>query len=111
MAAPTIEAALDARFLSGAKDERVAASDFFEKKGLHPPTAAKVKLPLMLKIFQVIPDMVSHAFRAMSLRSACLWRCVSEKQFTRHSASLLAESIFTMKGVWLVYECGFAAFV
>lgn len=41
VAAPTIEAALDARFLSGAKEERVAASDFFEKKGLHPPTAAK----------------------------------------------------------------------
>ena len=43
VAAPTIEAALDARFLSGAKDERVAASDIFEKKGLKPPTAAEVR--------------------------------------------------------------------
>lgn len=47
VAAPTIEAALDARFLSGAKDERVAASDLFEKKGLKPPTAAEVALPFV----------------------------------------------------------------
>ena len=46
VAAPTIEAALDARFLSGAKDERVAASKFFEEKGLKPPTPAKVILQL-----------------------------------------------------------------
>ena len=42
MAAPTIEAALDARFLSGAKEERVAASKFYEKEGLKPPTAHEV---------------------------------------------------------------------
>ena len=42
VAAPTIEAALDARFLSGAKDERVAASEFFASKGLKPPTPAEV---------------------------------------------------------------------
>lgn len=48
VAAPTIEAALDARFLSGAKDERVAASDFFEKKGLKPPTSAEVQFLLAL---------------------------------------------------------------
>jgi len=41
VAAPTIEAALDARFLSGAKDERVSASSIFEKAGLKPPTTAK----------------------------------------------------------------------
>jgi 6-phosphogluconate dehydrogenase len=45
VAAPTIEAALDARFLSGAKDERVSASAIFEKAGLKPPTAAKVPPP------------------------------------------------------------------
>ena len=50
VAAPTIEAALDARFLSGAKDERVAASDFFQKKGLHPPTAAKVSFAISLSM-------------------------------------------------------------
>ncbi len=45
VAAPTIEAALDARFLSGAKEERVAASAFFEKAGLKPPTTAEVTSP------------------------------------------------------------------
>ena len=42
VAAPTIEAALDARFLSGVKEERVAASKYFESKGLKPPTPAEV---------------------------------------------------------------------
>lgn len=37
VAAPTIEASLDARFLSGLKDERVAASEFFESRGLGAP--------------------------------------------------------------------------
>ena len=39
VAAPTIEASLDARFLSGLKDERVAAAAFFETRGVVAPTA------------------------------------------------------------------------
>ena len=62
MAAPTIEAALDARFLSGAKEERVAASDFFEKQGLKPPTAAEVQsLPWPVPT-QLSCDMVENHF-------------------------------------------------
>ena len=55
VAAPTIEAALDARFLSGAKDERVAASKIFEKAGLKPPTTAEV-LPTFNTPLLLAPD-------------------------------------------------------
>jgi 6-phosphogluconate dehydrogenase len=41
IAAPTIEAALDGRFLSGLKDERVAAAKFFDSQGLKAPTPAE----------------------------------------------------------------------
>jgi 6-phosphogluconate dehydrogenase len=37
VAAPTIEAALDGRFLSGLKDQRVAAAKYYESLGLAPP--------------------------------------------------------------------------
>ncbi len=40
IAAPTIEASLDARFLSGLKDERVAAAAVFEKLGVPQPSAS-----------------------------------------------------------------------
>ena len=40
VAAPTIEASLDARFLSGLKDERVAAAAFYEKVGVAQPSAS-----------------------------------------------------------------------
>ena len=40
--APTIEAALDGRFLSGLKDERLAAAKIFAEKGLHEPSQHKV---------------------------------------------------------------------
>lgn len=42
VAAPTIAASLDSRFLSGAKDERVAASSFYEKIGMSPAGSAPV---------------------------------------------------------------------
>lgn len=37
VAAPTMEAALDGRFLSGLKEERVAAEDVFKSVGVQPP--------------------------------------------------------------------------
>lgn len=37
VAAPTMEAALDARFLSGLKDERLAAEAFYKEQGVAPP--------------------------------------------------------------------------
>lgn len=40
VAAPTIEASLDARFLSGLKDERVAAASFYDKIGVSQPSAS-----------------------------------------------------------------------
>lgn len=43
--APTIEAALDGRFLSGLKDERVAAAKVFSDLGLKEPTQQKVSKP------------------------------------------------------------------
>ncbi|PSC67084.1 5 -3 exoribonuclease 1, partial [Micractinium conductrix] len=39
VAAPTMEAALDARFLSGLKDERVAAEAVYASVGVQPPAA------------------------------------------------------------------------
>ena len=43
VAAPTIEAALDGRFLSGLKDERLEASKFYQSKhGLKEPEPLKV---------------------------------------------------------------------
>lgn len=40
--APTIEAALDGRFLSGLKDQRVAAAKTFSDLGLKQPTKHEV---------------------------------------------------------------------
>jgi len=40
--APTIEAALDGRFLSGLKDDRVKAAHFYEQYGVKAPQAAEV---------------------------------------------------------------------
>lgn len=42
VAAPTIAASLDSRFLSGAKEERVAASSFYEKIGMSPAGSSPV---------------------------------------------------------------------
>jgi hypothetical protein len=42
VAAPTIEASLDGRFISGLKSERVKAADFFKGLGLKEPTKAEV---------------------------------------------------------------------
>lgn len=43
VAAPTIEAALDGRFLSGLKDERLQAAKFYQSKhGLKEPEPLKV---------------------------------------------------------------------
>ncbi|GAB4816758.1 hypothetical protein N2152v2_003804 [Parachlorella kessleri] len=39
VAAPTMEAALDARFISGLKEERVAAEKFYAELGVAPPSA------------------------------------------------------------------------
>jgi len=41
--APTIEAALDGRFLSGLKDERIAAAKTFSDLGLKEPTKHEVR--------------------------------------------------------------------
>ena len=38
VAAPTIEASLDGRFVSGLKDERVKAAKFYEKLGVKSPS-------------------------------------------------------------------------
>lgn len=43
VAAPTIEAALDGRFLSGLKEQRVAAAKYYEKLGLPPPKTLEVQ--------------------------------------------------------------------
>ena len=43
VAAPTIEAALDGRFLSGVKDERVAAAKVFAGLGLKEPSQQEVR--------------------------------------------------------------------
>ena len=40
--APTIEAALDGRFLSGLKDERVKAAQFYSGYGVQAPQAPEV---------------------------------------------------------------------
>ena len=52
IAAPTIEASLDARFLSGLKEERVAAAAVFEKLGVAQPTgsASVDKAELIAKV-------------------------------------------------------------
>lgn len=53
VAAPTIEASLDARFLSGLKDERVSAAAFYEKIGVAQPStsaAAVDKAELVSKV-------------------------------------------------------------
>ena len=42
VAAPTIEAALDGRFLSGLKEERVAAAEVFAGLGAKAPSAVQV---------------------------------------------------------------------
>lgn len=38
VAAPTIEASLDGRFISGLKDERMKAAKYYEKRGLKEPS-------------------------------------------------------------------------
>lgn len=38
VAAPTIEASLDGRFISGLKDERVKAAKYYEQRGLKAPS-------------------------------------------------------------------------
>ena len=43
VASPTIEAALDGRFLSGLKDQRMEAAKIFQELGLHEPTQQEVR--------------------------------------------------------------------
>ena len=42
MAAPTIEAALDGRFLSGLKEQRVKAAEYYNSRGLEAPKQLEV---------------------------------------------------------------------
>lgn len=53
VAAPTIEAALDGRFLSGLKEQRVAAAKYYEKLGLPAPKTLEV-LPCGLELRHVL---------------------------------------------------------
>jgi 6-phosphogluconate dehydrogenase len=52
VAAPTIEAALDGRFLSGLKEQRVAAAKYYEKLGLPAPKTLEV-LPCGVDLHRV----------------------------------------------------------
>ena len=59
---PTIEAALDGRFLSGLKDQRVKAAAFYEKYGVHAPSAPSVRTrlirsPLLLRTDRAVKSM------------------------------------------------------
>lgn len=51
VAAPTIEAALDGRFMSGLKEDRVAAAKFYESYGVLAPKTPEVgtHLPSLLR--------------------------------------------------------------
>jgi 6-phosphogluconate dehydrogenase len=61
--APTIEAALDGRFLSGLKDERVAAAEFYKSQGVGGPEP-----PTGVDKAQLIED-VKHALYAAKICS------------------------------------------
>jgi 6-phosphogluconate dehydrogenase, C-terminal domain len=65
VAAPTIEAALDGRFLSGLKEQRVAAAKYYEKLGLPAP-----------KTLEVLPcGLALHCVQLWRLRPAASVRC------------------------------------
>ena len=46
VASPTIEAALDGRFMSGLKEQRLEAAKYFQTLGLHEPTKQEVRAGL-----------------------------------------------------------------
>ena len=56
VAAPTIEAALDGRFMSGLKDQRVAAAKFFGSLGATAPT----QQPVCAGLFQTSADVAMN---------------------------------------------------
>ena len=69
--APTIEAALDGRFLSGLKDQRVKAAKFFKSLGATEPTqqpvscpAPDLHLPHSVQLGSTTPQTVTHACAA-----------------------------------------------
>lgn len=72
--APTIEAALDGRFLSGLKDQRVKAAKFFKTLGATQPTQQPVRSPTC-PVLAHLPG--SHMPRDYSRASRCLpWDCL-----------------------------------
>ncbi|KAK9830314.1 hypothetical protein WJX72_010955 [[Myrmecia] bisecta] len=66
VAAPTIEASLDGRFLSGLKDERVKAAEFFKKYGVSQPEPVINGSPESKQ--QLVED-VKHALYAAKICS------------------------------------------
>ncbi len=64
--APTIEAALDGRFLSGLKDERVAAAKTFSDLGLKQPTKIEVRLQRSVSNCRTSSSRGSHLQHNMS---------------------------------------------
>lgn len=64
VAAPTIEASLDGRFVSGLKDERVKAAKFYEQFGVKAPSQL-VSFCLDNTAVQELPEVVSVFVREM----------------------------------------------
>ena len=76
VAAPTIEAALDGRFMSGLKDQRVAAAKFFGSLGATAPTQQPVCGALPCRRQHSLQIQV-HCKRALALTfsaAACKYR-------------------------------------
>lgn len=63
VAAPTIEASLDGRFISGLKDERVKAAKYYEQRGLKAPSQLVCKLGINLRhsLLQLLSTSCGHA--------------------------------------------------
>lgn len=70
VAAPTIEASLDGRFVSGLKDERVKAAKFYEKFGVKGPSEMVGLLRIHICI---LPKTDRHwALSQTMLHASCL---------------------------------------
>ena len=69
VAAPTIEASLDGRFVSGLKDERVKAAKFYEKFGVKGPSEMVGLLRICICI---LPKTDRWALSQTMLHASCL---------------------------------------
>ena len=111
VASPTIEAALDGRFMSGLKEQRMEAAKAFQTLGLHEPTQQEVRAVLSGSTLGCPSShrdcCVCHIWYLMWNEQQRKMRSHADTPFPKHKGSSLSTKVlvFWIKWEWVRLTC------